>query len=65
MNEQEQEAYDYLVQAHAMFKTELGLSDAEILKVAKTNGQVPWKAMTKYCDDHNSPHPQWPKGVRF
>lgn len=64
MNDTEQAAYDHLTQTHATFK-QMGMEDDEILQVAKTNGNMPWKAICKYCDDHNEQHPDWPEFVRF
>jgi len=64
MTEQEQQALTHLENIHTG-GLQMGLKEEEILKIAKTAGNVPWAAMTAYCDAHNSPYPDWPDMVKF
>lgn len=59
MTEQEEyteAALHWLQQDHIHAKA-AGLSDAEIVEIAKTNGDIDQDAMNAYCDFYNQPRP--------
>ena len=65
LNEQEQSILDWLETNHKMTIEHFGKDyEADHIRIAKTNGNIPWKVMKVYCDNHKTDYPDWPDFVK-
>ena len=65
LTEGQQNMLKGLEQMHELVIKNFGKNyELEHIRIAKTNGNVPWKVMCAYCDNHNTDYPDWPDMVK-